>query len=166
MSIRVMDKVWQAKRLEPHELLVMLVLADHASDDGTDAWPSVETIAAKVRRTPRSVQRTLAELRDKGYIEVEWNRGGNDRVPNDRRPNRYTIRLEKLSDGVTPTSPRQVDGVTPMTPRGDVGDVHGVTPTSPKPSLNRPEPSSDEPGWNPPPEDVRATVRSLFGATG
>lgn len=170
MSIRVMTQVWDAENVKPHELLVMLVLADHASDDGTNAWPAVATIAKKVRRTPRSVQQTLKELRERGLIEVEWNEGGDHRTTEDRRPNRYTIRLDRLKatdNGVKPTSPRAANGVKPTSQRGEAHFTHGVKPTSPKPSLNHPEPSStsraEEPGWTPPPDDVKAQVRQLLG---
>jgi hypothetical protein len=128
MSIRVTSLVWDAAPVAGTELLVLLVIADHASDDGTNAWPAVETIARKCRVTPRSVQRCLANLVIEGLIEVATQRGGDERVRSDRRPNRYRVVVEKLSTGVTPTSPREAE-------RGDAGVANGVTPVSPKPSL-------------------------------
>lgn len=48
--------------------LVLLVLADHASDDGTGAWPSVDTIAREARMTRRAVQYALRGLEERGAI--------------------------------------------------------------------------------------------------
>lgn len=50
--------------------LVLLALADHASDDGTGAWPSVSTIAAKARLSRSQTQRCLRELEDAGAIRA------------------------------------------------------------------------------------------------
>lgn len=48
--------------------LVLLVLADHAKDDGSSSWPSVATIASEARVNERTVQRCLRELADAGHI--------------------------------------------------------------------------------------------------
>ncbi len=46
MSVRVLSWVFDHSPVEHRgDLLVLLVLADHAHDDGTRAFPSVETIA-------------------------------------------------------------------------------------------------------------------------
>ncbi|MGN7705060.1 helix-turn-helix domain-containing protein [Cellulosimicrobium sp. 22601] len=71
---------------------VLLVLADHAGDDGTGAWPHVETIAEKLNVTRRTVERHLAALRDAGLIRkgdqqlVKLRRG-------DRRPTVWDLAL-------------------------------------------------------------------------
>jgi hypothetical protein len=48
--------------------LVLLVLADHAKDDGTYAWPSVDTISEQARLTRRQAQRCLRNLEQTGQI--------------------------------------------------------------------------------------------------
>jgi len=48
--------------------LVLLVLADHAKDDGTSAWPSTDTIASEARMSSRQVQRCLDALERDGRI--------------------------------------------------------------------------------------------------
>lgn len=50
--------------------LVLLVLADHAKDDGTHAWPSVETIAEQARLSERQTQRCLRSLVTSGAVSV------------------------------------------------------------------------------------------------
>lgn len=42
--------------------LVLLALADRAHDDGSNAYPSIETLAAAARVEPRTVQRALRQL--------------------------------------------------------------------------------------------------------
>ena len=51
--------------------LVLLALADYAHDDGTMAFPSVQTLAAHTRMSERQVQRTLKRLAEEGHITAE-----------------------------------------------------------------------------------------------
>ena len=48
--------------------LVLLVLADHAKEDGTCSWPSVETIARETRLSERQARRCLRSLEESGAI--------------------------------------------------------------------------------------------------
>jgi helix-turn-helix protein len=48
--------------------LVLLVLADHAGEEGRDSWPSVDTIAHEARMSRRQVQRCLRDLEASGAI--------------------------------------------------------------------------------------------------
>ncbi len=67
------------KDLKPSEMLVALILANHASSDGGHAYPSVQTIMDETRLTRRSVQTALRSLEDRGVIEEE--RGATRRLP-------------------------------------------------------------------------------------
>lgn len=51
--------------------LVLLALADYAQDDGTNAWPSIDSIAHKARVSRRQTLRCLRELEAAGSIERE-----------------------------------------------------------------------------------------------
>lgn len=137
MSVRVQSYVWDLN-LPTTDKMVLLILADHADDDGANAWPSVARIARKASISERQVQRILRSLVDAGLVLVERQGGGGRDQREDRRPNRYTIRL----DGVTSASPRPPARGDINDPRGDIRDPHGVTPMSPEPSL---EPSLVEP---------------------
>jgi Mn-dependent DtxR family transcriptional regulator len=101
MSIRVMTEVWKTN-LPTTEKMVLLVIADHASDDGTNAWPSQATIAAKCSISVRTVQRSVNTLVRHGYIRLEKRAGGSVDCREDRRPNRYTIVLSRLRGDNTP----------------------------------------------------------------
>lgn len=51
--------------------LVLLALAENANDDGSGAWPSVETLARKSRLSTRQVKRCLKGLEDGGALVSE-----------------------------------------------------------------------------------------------
>jgi 6-phosphogluconate dehydrogenase len=69
MSIEVTTWVYRHSEERLGRRLVLLVLADHANDDGTGAWPSVETIGEKARLSRAQVQRCLRALEAEGAIE-------------------------------------------------------------------------------------------------
>lgn len=48
--------------------LVLLVLAEHAHEDGSEAFPKVETIASKARMSRKAVQDALRRLEDGQHI--------------------------------------------------------------------------------------------------
>lgn len=62
MSILVMNEVWQKSKHSGSELLLLLALADHASDNGGDIYPSQKTMAAKTRMSDRQIRRILNVL--------------------------------------------------------------------------------------------------------
>ena len=98
--------------------MVLLVIADHASDDGTEAWPSQATIATKASISIRTVQRSVNSLQEQGFLRMEKHAGGSKNCREDRRPHKYTINLTRLRDGsVTPRQPDN-NGVTPATDTG------------------------------------------------
>lgn len=147
----------QTGPISPDVRLVLVKLADHASPDGRGAYPSTVTLAEHLGITPRSVKRSLAQLRDAGLIGVGDQRLV-EHIRGDRRPVVYDLALdgvqlvikatgevvdiggepyrEERGDGsVTPS--RRDTNVTPQPvdnpPRGDTRGRHGVTLSSPKP---------------------------------
>jgi len=48
--------------------LVLIVLADHAHNDGSNCFPSVKTIAEEARMSERNVRYALRELEEHGSI--------------------------------------------------------------------------------------------------
>lgn len=60
--------------------LVLLVLAEHAHDDGTNAFPSVETMMRRTRLSRRSVQGALRKLEAEGQIEMTGTRDSGTNV--------------------------------------------------------------------------------------
>ncbi len=130
MSVRVMTWVWDHSRAGGSDRLVLLAIADCASDDGSEAWPATATLARKTRVDERTVQRCVQRLVELGELEVMWRSGP-------RGTNRYRVRMTprqsvtpgNLPPGTVSPHPRQIAASTPGT-------------LSPEPSLNRPEPAS------------------------
>lgn len=62
MSLRAVLAVFDHSESQLATRLVALALADHAHDDGSNAYPSVDTIARKARVNERTVRRGLRWL--------------------------------------------------------------------------------------------------------
>lgn len=118
MSIHVISWVLRHSEATLGRRLVLLVLADHASEDGTSSYASVKTISREARMTRKAVQAALRRLEaDGSIIEVgEGPKGTHD----------YTV----LMGGVDST-PGVVDGRT------------GGVASTPEPSVQT-QPSTSE----------------------
>ena len=134
-----MTMVWALKEApipdgEPIAHLVLIGLADHAHDDGTEARPSVATLARYARCSPRTVQNKLRVLIDAGLIR----KGDQQTVahlPSNRRPVVYDLNV-----GVKEVHPTSGSGVNSRTPWGAQPGNSGVNARADKPSL---EPSKE-----------------------
>lgn len=122
------------------ERAILLGLANHATRDGSAAWPSVSTLAEYAVCSTRTVQRRLRDLEARGLV-CKGDQRLVAHLPADRRPFVYDLPL-----GVTHSHPapsERVNGVTPVTRRGDTAVTQrGDIAVSPKPSMNHPEPST------------------------
>lgn len=114
---------------------VLVGLANHASPDGTNAFPSVGTLTQYTRLSERSVQNALRALEELGLIRP----GDPDIVAAhvkraDRRPRGWDLAIHSGVQSVRPVSSHGVQtqhrGVQTTTSRGAVA--------APEPSLNRP----------------------------
>ncbi|MGH3450223.1 MAG: helix-turn-helix domain-containing protein [Haloechinothrix sp.] len=94
MSIKVMNWVWEHSDAAGTELLMLLAIADHADDDGTNAWPSRTTLAAKTRLDERTVRRVIKRLEAAGQLRVQRGHGRSN-------SNRYIVVMANANgDGV------------------------------------------------------------------
>ena len=109
------------------ELLVLLMVANHARSDGREARPSVASLAAECRMSVRQVQRILASLVAAGHLELEG-------------ATKVGVRVYRIAGmGGDKMSP---GGVTPASPGGDIATLAGGDiAVSPDPSLTIREPS-------------------------
>lgn len=119
--------------------LVLLGIANHAAPDGTDAWPSIDTLARYAGVNRRNARKALGWLAEEGLIVVEEGRGGTHDTPDRYRPNRYRITLNP--GGSLPTSLDRPGG-SETTSRGVAGDRSGGSQETPEPSI---EPSRTVP---------------------
>lgn len=112
------------KDLSPGDMLVALVLADHANAEGGNAYPSLSRMAQMTRMDERSVRRSLRRLTELGVIRVV-------REATNKHPTVYQFPAFR-GDTMSP------QGIS----RGDIHDTLGGTlcPSrggvlSPKPSI-------------------------------
>lgn len=76
MSVRLMGAVFELD-VAAGEKLVLLAMADHARDDGSGCYPSIELLARKTSQSRRGVQKIMRRLEDAGLIAPsEVSRGG------------------------------------------------------------------------------------------
>ncbi len=127
MSVRVSSVVWKP-RLPATTKLVLLRLADSAHDDGGQAYPSVDTMAAECGLSRRTVQVVLRNLEADGLItpvgSTTGGRGGTTV---------YQINLQRLQEL------RPKDEETAHVPRG-LRQQKGAAPAE-KGAAPAPEPS-------------------------
>lgn len=72
MSISAMASVWQMPseiKLTSAELITLLAIADRCNDDWI-CWPGQESLAKKVRLSPRHLRRVLDSLESQGFLEI------------------------------------------------------------------------------------------------
>ena len=69
MSVKVMGWVWEHSEARASALLLLLALADFAHDDGGSIFPSVKTLAMKIRMSERQTQNLLRQLERAEEIE-------------------------------------------------------------------------------------------------
>lgn len=119
MSVHVLSWVLKHSEETLGRRLVLLVLADHAKEDGTCSWPAVETIATEARLSERQVQYALRGLEDAGSITCTGRTKKGTRV--------YSVNM-----GGANIAPFGGD----TTARGGaIYDTEGVQPIAPEPSL-------------------------------
>ncbi len=137
--------VWEHAKAKGSNLLVLLALADCAHDDGTNAYPSIESLVKKTRLSTRSVQGILRELEAAGEIR-------RDPCAGPRGVNVYTITLPGLLRGAKSAPPVRAKGCNSPHPAADSGGADqrtegcspassGVQPVAPKPLRTVKEPS-------------------------
>jgi hypothetical protein len=167
MSVKVMSWVWDHSPAKHGERLVLLAIADNASDDGTRAWPSVAEIQRKTQLKESSVRASIASLSDKGQLIVEDQAGP-------RGCNRYTVVMDPSRFQTPPESgPLQKDAADPSRFMAQTPPESGPV-TVLEPSLNHPlaqkpanKPSRRSPE-TPPPDifPVTPSMRSWAVANG
>lgn len=89
MSILLMANVMELD-ISSGAKFVLLVMANFASDQGENVYPSHETIARLTSMTRRTVVSTVKQLVDDGYVKLDGKKGN--------RQNIYSLNLDKIMD--------------------------------------------------------------------
>jgi len=136
MSIKAMSMVWERSKQSGSALLMLLAIADYAKDDGTDAWPSLATLARKTRMSRRNAIEIVKKLEEAGELQVR--RGAGPRGCNFYdiiSPSEVQFTTKKPEKKVVkPDSPPLVNPTSPPLVKPDSPPL--VNPTSPEPLSN------------------------------
>lgn len=98
MAIRVVTRVWDGYHGGGSELLALLALADWSDDEGR-CWPSMPSIARKVRLQEKQARRVVHALIEAGFVTVtNFDAGG-------AASRRYQINLHRLTPPVEGSPP-------------------------------------------------------------
>ncbi|MGA4455320.1 helix-turn-helix domain-containing protein [Pseudomonas fortuita] len=131
MSMELMVKAMKTKVGNPLRKLVLIKLADNASDQG-ECWPSYQHVAEQCEIDRSTVRKHIKQLEAQGLLRIE-NREG----PKGNSTNLYFLTLSGLGRKSTPVGPEST-GVGPQ-PTGGVGPESTRTSHSSEP-VKEPKP--------------------------
>jgi biotin operon repressor len=125
LSAKLMGSIFYLE-IPALEKLVLLAMADHAQDDGTGCYPSVQRLATKTSLSRRGVQKISRRLEDAGFLVPSARIKGGRSLTTE-----YRITLEKGEPGSLFSSTK---GRTAQQER-----ANPVRPNHQEPSLNHQE---------------------------
>jgi len=146
------------------ERLLALAIADHARDDGTRIWPSLDELARKTLQSRSTVQRQIAKMVASGWLERVSDRTGRGHT------NEYRIASVWIEGGLLPSQQAAKPSVPPMPSypqypqggqddtlspelKGVIQNVKGVTTDAKGVIAVTPESSEPSKNHSPPPPD-------------
>lgn len=132
MSMDLMVKAMKTKVGNPLRKLVLVKLADNASDQG-ECWPSYQHIADQCEIDRSTVRRHIKALENQGLLRIE-NREG----PKGNSSNLYHLRLGGVGPESTGVGPESTGGIGPESTRTS----HSFEP------VNEPKPMCKSEGVN------------------
>ena len=131
MSVQAMSWVIEKSKHKSGELVVLLMIANHARADGRGSWPSTATLAAESRMIRRQVQRCIRRLEQSGELATAKNAGPGG-------ANLYSLPLMALDADFHRGVNMSQEGGVIRDARGRNPQQDGATPVSPEPSLKQP----------------------------
>jgi hypothetical protein len=142
LSVRIMQQVFELSGVTGNDRVVLLVLADHAHDDGAGAYPSQKVIGAKAGGIgERTVRDCLGRLEEAGHIGRLRKRG---------RSVEYAITIAAEAAGISEQQEMDTGGSAQET---------GGPPPVPK---NRQEPLKDSGSPPTPPQSPVERVKAHY----
>lgn len=127
MSVQASAWVIENSQHKGSELLCLLMIANHAHADGTNAFPSIETLARECRMSARQIARILVRLEASGELKIERSGG--------RLVHRYELQM-------SPSNPDKMSTLEAVNP----DNLSTLTDNS---TLTNPPPNPDILSFNP-----------------
>lgn len=152
MSIKVMTLVWDGFDASGSELLCMLALADWCDDFGGNLYPSMATIAEKIRLSEKQARRIVRKFEQDGWLEVIGCANGG--APGSSK--RWKLNVKRIAEFSALKNAQKQDKTPPssVTPPAGVPDPSRRCPSTPPtgvPEGSHPrEPIRHEPSIEPP----------------
>ncbi|AYN29976.1 hypothetical protein D8682_25165 [Buttiauxella sp. 3AFRM03] len=138
MSMDLMVRVMKLKVGNPLRKLVLLKLADNASDKG-ECWPSYQHIAEHCEITRRSVMNHISALCQCGFLRKEFRKGMNGNASNVYYLTPENGDISRLKDSETDSPPSEEDS-----PEGSEQDSLGSEANSPPSAPDSPRGSEPD----------------------
>jgi hypothetical protein len=167
MSIHVHQVVMEHSKSTGTDLAVLLYIADKCNDDGTGAYPGIDSIAAYARVSERSAQRSLRALQAMGEVTIEFKAGPH-------QVNRYIVNAKNLTQNpsIRDTLAASRGGAKNVTTtktswcqkrhhRGD-GNVTSSGDTSVTQTVSEPSTEPSIPPYSPPGEETDSIYSEDF----
>ena len=101
MSVQAMSWVIENSKHQGAPLVVLLMIANRAHPDGTNAYASIESIADDSRMSARQVRRIISTLEASGELRVNRSAG--------RFPHRFAVVMRPPD----PPNPDKLAGLNP-----------------------------------------------------
>jgi hypothetical protein len=155
MSIRVMTAVWDHAPYKGGTLLVLLAMADFASDDGGNVFPTAATLAKKARLEIRQVKTAIKTLREDGVLELVKETTGRPGQANEYKINVRRVQELHASAQAETGAVDDEDGCNPQQER--VQSATGRVQSTASHIDNHQEPLS-KPSSEPPAASPRASA--------
>jgi hypothetical protein len=143
VSIKVMTWVWDQSLARGSQHHVLLAIADCASDDGSNAYPSLAELMRKTRLSERAVQYAIKGLVALGELFVSPNGGP-------KGCNRYRVvmvetpQIQHPADFAPPANPAPRKSSTPQDVRRDDADLAPGTVLEPSRKISSSKRSTSE----------------------
>jgi helix-turn-helix protein len=153
VSFKTVETVLEHSKSRGSARMVLVVIAECANHEGSDAWPAVETIAHRAGISRASVYRQLKTLAELGELEVD-SKGGKHGC------NRYRVTLIGGAQDATVSDRDSLTGDTEPSHSGS----KTVSPVRPEPS----EPSEEPPSTplSPLTSEIVAVLNPVAAAQG
>lgn len=147
MSNEVSAIAQKRKAGSPAKKLVLMYLADRASDDGSGVWTSKAHIAADTELSKRTVQNAMNDFEEMGLIEKTGKKPCQHGFTYEYRIDISVLRSlpgtrEATGEMSSPHTGEMSSRVQPVHPRGEMSSPHGVQPVHPNHPLTTLEPSN------------------------
>ena len=108
MSFQAQNWVITYSKQKGSALLVLLMIANHAHSDGTNAFPSIKTLAKECRLSERQITRIVGQLEQSGELLIERSIG--------RTVHNYSISMILNPDKMSLSNPVKMSGLSLTNP--------------------------------------------------